>query len=416
MARTTRRSVNSSSNTITPMSSRIKIAAIVYQLPIPVHAGLHLVIHHMLRGLQERHDVQAFVLDKTYGPELADYFLPFRCYAAESPVSIPSVSAALSKKVTRVARYYSTTPEKVAWLQKSIGDYRPDVVIGFGYDLAPYFGLLQGDVPRVLDVVDSEILFLWRQIRSGEFKIATVKHLVAAVIAARRYLARCNALVAVSNEDSENIQRFSGNPHTFTINNGVDCNFFQPSTLVPKISGRIIFTGSLNWPPNQAAVTWFLRHCWNDIQQQRPDASLVVIGKLLTDDLRQMWEQYRNVQVIGFVPDIRAHILAAEVSIAPMVSGSGIKNKVLEAWALGQAVVATPLAVRGIKCEHETNLLIAETPDAFSGEVLRLLGDSGLQQRLGVNGRQNVLSNYSWTDAVAQYEQVILSTLAQPRF
>jgi glycosyltransferase involved in cell wall biosynthesis len=397
------------------MSSRIRIAAVLNQLPIPVHAGLHLVIHHMLHGLLERNDIQAFVLDRSYGPDLSDYFLPFSSYAAEKSGTVPSTSTPLSNQVTRVARYYGATPEKLAWLRQCLADYRPDVVIGFGYDLAPYFGLLQGTVPRVLDIVDSEILFLWRQIRAGELKVATLKHLVAAVIAARRYLARCSALVTVSNEDSANIKRFSGNPHTFTISNGVDCDFFQPSELVPKISGRIIFTGSLNWPPNQAAVTWFLRHCWHDIQRQRPDASLVVIGKLLTDDLRHMWEQYRNVQVIGFVPDIRTHILSAEVSIAPMVSGSGIKNKVLEAWALGQAVVATPLAARGIKCEHETNLLIAETPDAFSREVLRLLGDSGLQQRLGANGRQNALSHYSWTDAASKYEQVIRSALTRTR-
>lgn len=395
------------------MSPKIKIAAVIRQLPIPVHAGLHLVIHNILLGLIARHEVKAFVLDKSYGLELSNYFLPFRCYASDQPDHLLSVSGSPLKQVPRVAQYYEVMPEKLAWLQRAVVSFNPDVVIGFGYDLAAYFGLLQGKIPRVLDIVDSEILFLWRQIRAGELTVDAVKHLAAAVAAARLYLSRCDALVTVSKEDATNIQRYSGNLHTFTINNGVNCDYFQPSAQVRKTAGRIIFTGSLNWPPNQAAVTWFLRHCWELVLQQYPDASLVVIGKLLTEDLRGEWEKYRNVQVIGFVPDIREYILAAEVSIAPMVSGSGIKNKVLEAWALGQAVVATPLAVRGLKCEHETNILIAATARAFATEVLRLLNNSGLRQRLGANGRQNVLAHYSWADAVAQFEHVIRSVLPQ---
>jgi glycosyltransferase involved in cell wall biosynthesis len=377
----------------------MKISVILRQLPIPVHAGLHLIIHHILHGLKERHTVQALVLDKNYGSDLTDYFISFHCYGDDAQRS--------SNQLSPVARYYRTEPEKLAWLQQEIDAQRPDVIIGFGYDLAPYFGLLQGKTPRVLDVVDSEILFLWRQLRTGDLNITTVKHLIAAIAVARQYLAHCDALVTVAEEDTVNIRRISGNKNTFTISNGVDCDFYQPSPSVQKIRGRIIFTGSLNWPPNQAAVSWFLQNCWKQIQQARPDASLVIIGKLLEDDLKREWEQHNNVRVIGFVPDIREHILAAEVSVAPMVSGSGIKNKILEAWALGQAVVATPLAARGLKCGHNENILIADSPEAFAGEVLHLLGNASLQQRLGVSGRQNALAHYSWAGIVSQFEQVI---------
>jgi len=378
-----------------------RIAIVVRELPIPVYAGLNLIIHHLARRLAARHAVHVFVLDPNHDGDTSSFGVPFTCFAP------PSGPMPAGTGVSRLARYYRVTPQKLTWLSDALAAYKPDVMLGFGYDLGPYFGLIRNDVPKILDVVDSEILYLWRQIIRGDISLINVKHLIASLGLALAYLKRCDRLITVSDEDTANVRRFAGNRRTSTIANGVDCDYFVRDPAIQSVPGRIIFTGSLNWPPNQLAIVWFLDRCWEHIRRARPDASVVIIGKLLEEQLKRRLERHGNVQVIGFVPDIRTYVQSAQVSIAPMISGSGIKNKVLEAWAMEQAVVATPLATRGLRCTPDVDILIAKEPAAFANAVIRVLEDDTLRLRLGKYGRANVVADYSWDGVVDRLETVL---------
>ena len=386
-----------------PSSKPLRIAALVRDLPIPVYAGLNLIVHHVLGRLSRRNEVLTFVLDRHYGRELGDYFLKFVC----APEATGSAVSPPANAIPRVARYYGTSAPTLAWLETALADFAPDILLGFDNNVAPYLALLSTPVPKVLDAVDSEILYLWRQLLRGDLRVRTVKHLLAALASARLYFPRSDAVVAVSDEDRDNLRLFSGHRRVETIPNGVDCDFFAPRPEIRKIRGRLVFSGSLSWPPNRAAVRWFLESCWAGILRKRPDATLVIIGKLGTDALKQEWEKHPNVEVIGFVPDIREHILQAEVSIAPMVSGSGIKNKILEAWALGQPVVATALAARGIRCQVDRDISIAEDSESFVSAVLRLLDDPELRAATGAAGRNTALARYSWEQVAENFENLL---------
>lgn len=392
----------------------LRIAAIVRHLPVPIYMGLNLVVHNVLGGLAcRRHDIQLYVLDPTEGAEPVDYFLRFSCAPTASAAAVsndkdPGIAT------SRLARYYRTSSAKLGWLHRQIQEYAPDVVLGFAYDVAPYVALLPSRVPKAMDVVDSEPLFLWRQLWHGDMGLDAIKHLLAASAVASLYLRRCDAVVTVSEEDSRNLRRFSPHTRIETIPNGVDCEYFKPREAVARIPGRLVFTGSLNWPPNQAAVDWFLRSCWDEICGKRPDVSLTVIGKWGNAAQVKEWERFPNVRVLGFVPDIRDHVLQAEVSIAPMISGSGIKNKILEAWALGQPVVATTLASRGLQCRPEHDIILATSAKDFSASVLRLLGDANLRSRLGVAARANVVERYSWEQVTERFEPLLYSITSSP--
>jgi glycosyltransferase involved in cell wall biosynthesis len=109
------------------------------------------------------------------------------------------------------------------------------------------------------------------------------------------------------------------------------------------------------------------------------------------------------ITVTGRVPDMRPYLARATVFVSPLRLGAGIKNKVLEALAMGCPVVATPLSVDGIDAQHERDLLVADG-SALAEAVIRVLKNADLQRRLSANGRQLIEARYSWPRVAAMYE------------
>jgi polysaccharide biosynthesis protein PslH len=392
---------------------RLSIAIVARRVPVPIFTGINLVVHHLAVRLAGHHRVKMFVTDDDASK--ADAF----------PVSVSAcgksgygdagaVATTVESYASYLARYYGVPVSRTEWLKREVSAFGADVVLGFGYDLAAYLEPLVHRWPVVFDPIDSEILYLWRLLSSGKFQLATAKHLLVSLALARRVLSKCDALISVSDEDSHNLQRVTGSREVHTIPNGVDCDFFAPRSSPPIIAGRVIFSGSMSWLPNSQALEWFLEHCWARIRSARPDATLQVVGKGMTAAQQAAFQRYPNVTAVGFVDDIRDHVLAAELSIAPMISGSGIKNKVLEAWAMSRPVVATPLAARGLNAKSGQHLLVAEAPAAFAEAVLAIMNDATLRDRIGSAGRALAQAEYSW-ESMTQRADVLLRKAVRAR-
>jgi len=230
---------------------------------------------------------------------------------------------------------------------------------------------------------------------------------VAALLAGREHFPKLAATVTVSPSDTENLKRYTGARRSFTVPNGVDFQRYAPDPSIRPDPGRVIFCGSLSFLPNVQAVEWFVSQCWGEIRRRHPNSELVIIGKNPPAGLATRLESSPGVRVTGFVDDVRPHILASAVSIAPMVSGTGIKNKILEAWALATPVVATRLAVKGLVCEHDKDILIAKSPAGFTSAVAMLLGDRERREKLGAAGRAHVVKNYCWEASRAKFNSIV---------
>ncbi|TVR97334.1 MAG: glycosyltransferase [Rhodospirillales bacterium] len=187
-----------------------------------------------------------------------------------------------------------------------------------------------------------------------------------------------------------------------TIPNGVDIHYFTPNAC-EGLSSSIIFSGVMNFYPNVDAVLYFATNVFPLVKSRMPSAAWYIVGRDPTPEIQALHAP-PDIIVTGFVDDLREHVGRAQVVICPMISGSGIKNKVLEAMALGRAVVSTPSGVAGIDFTDGTHLWVAESAESFAARVVQLLGDSAARERIGQAARRLVEARYSWQSTVDRYD------------
>ncbi|UVO53299.1 TIGR03087 family PEP-CTERM/XrtA system glycosyltransferase [Sphingomonas sp. SUN039] len=182
-----------------------------------------------------------------------------------------------------------------------------------------------------------------------------------------------------------------------TLENGVDAAHFAPDAVEPADAPHplIVFTGQMDYAPNVEAVTGFVR----DVLPSLPTATFAIVGRSPTAAVRALAAP--NVIVTGEVPDTRPWLAAADVVVAPLALARGIQNKVLEAMAMGKAVVASPAAADGIDAEAGAELLVADTPAAQAAVIGTLLADPLHARAIGTAARDLVRSRYSWSACLA---------------
>jgi polysaccharide biosynthesis protein PslH len=205
----------------------------------------------------------------------------------------------------------------------------------------------------------------------------------------RTYLQRYGTLVAVSDRDAEQARRLT-EARVEVVPNGVATDELRPA---PESGGppTLLFSGTMNHPPNVEGILWFAR----EILPRIPGARLLVVGRDPTEAVRRLTADPR-IEVTGDVPDIAAYFAHATAVVVPLRSGSGTRPKVLEALAAGRAIVSTRLGAEGLEVNPGTHLLLEDDPARFAEAAGRLLGDAKLRARLTAAGRVLVEERYDW--------------------
>jgi polysaccharide biosynthesis protein PslH len=186
----------------------------------------------------------------------------------------------------------------------------------------------------------------------------------------------------------------------------VDTGNIQPVTRQSG-SKTILTLGTLHYPPNADGIRWFLHEVFPMIRKSIPDASLTIVGKNPPDDLIQSAHQNSKfVTVTGYVPDLRPHLQASAVVVIPVRAGSGMRVRILDAFAFGMPVVTTTVGLEGINAHHGTHVLVADTAEDFAENVVHLLQDENLQATLSTNGRRLVEECYDWKVALNSMDSI----------
>lgn len=223
-----------------------------------------------------------------------------------------------------------------------------------------------------------------------------IRHQAALVERTERALCPAFALNLVMSElDRQRLTRLAPDAKVAVAPNGVDTAFFTPSANGRQPSGRVIFVGHTSFLPNRDAVDFFLTDIWPAVRARRPSATFHLIGRSAPAD-RASFAAHPAVTAHDYVPDVRPHLAQADCSVVPIRFGGGTRIKILDAWAMGRAVVSTSVGCEGLRAVNGENILVCDTPTAFADGVTEVLTNADLRLRLGEGGRRTVEELYSW--------------------
>jgi sugar transferase (PEP-CTERM/EpsH1 system associated) len=179
------------------------------------------------------------------------------------------------------------------------------------------------------------------------------------------------------------------------VPNGVDTEAFQVTDQPQVQPNSIIFTGSMDYFPNVGGVLYFVHQCWPFIRSKIPTATWQIVGRNPPAEILDL-AKLPGISVTGSVPSVRPYLVAAMVAIAPLLIGSGTRLKILEALAMGKAVVSTSQGCEGLAVVADKHLIVADRPEVFAQSVVDLLHNEEQCRLLGHAGRKLVETEYSW--------------------
>jgi sugar transferase (PEP-CTERM/EpsH1 system associated) len=377
----------------------MRICFLSPRFPYPAIKGDSLRVYHQLRTLSQQHRITLLTMTDT--PVSSSDFAKVAplCERVEVvPLSrwrtLWNLSRSLFSRQPMQVHYYRAGAFRKR-LTALLAEERFDVIHATLIRMLPYVWNIR-EVPVVVDLIDSLSLNLEARRRQvgGLKRLAYEVEYRRVSKYERTVVERFPALVVSSPTD----QQVLGGKNITVIPNGVDVEQFPFQGSIGRDGATLVFTGNMGYHPNEEAVAWFAGEVWPLLRLTHPRLCFQVVGTNPSDRIRALAQSVHGIQVLGRVPDVATYLKRATVAVCPMVSGSGIQNKVLEAMSAGAPVVATAIANRGVQARADCDLLIADTPPAFAASVARLLDNPADGAALAQAGRRFVEQHFRWEE------------------
>ncbi len=387
----------------------MKILFLLFVSPSPFQ-GTGLRHFHLLRCLSKRHNIALISFkDQTeqwdYTSELQKYCSVVRSVPLVIPkrlLSSQMIQAIMhaTKNIFSLQNIYPRAPN--LFYSPKIQRELKELLSAESFDAIythPFMGdyVANVNLPKIIDFIDANSQYYYQMYKlqgNALIKMYYLFRYLAVKNQEKRLYKAFDIRVVISPFDKDILESYLPSSNFSVIPNGVDINYFTQTDMEENFPS-LVFVGNMVNPHNVNAILYFYNEIYSSIQRRIPEAKLYIVGSNPASEVSKLASD-ESVVVTGYVEDIRPYLAKASVALAPMISGTGVKNKILEAMAMSKPVVSTSMGVRGIDVTPEENIIIADEPTEFADRVVELLSNAKLRERLASEGRRLVEDKYSW--------------------
>jgi glycosyltransferase involved in cell wall biosynthesis len=424
----------------------MNILFLCHRIPFPPNKGDKIRSYNELKYLSKRHDIYlATTLDAISDKEYIDGLIPYckEICAVHFNRNVGMVRRLLTLPSFSVASFYSRQLQQ--YVDSVLTEKNIDTILCFCSSMAEYVfrsrafrSRKSSDFKLVLDFVDLDSDKWAQYAKYSKMPLSMIFSIENKRLF--NYEIKINNTFDYSIFVSEREKRIFKNlypsmQNVHVIPNGVDAYYFFPKKEVDaclpttcdagdRVSAgiktsrqfdsspyrkdvrNILFTGIMSYLANEDGVKWFCNQILPLIWGKIPDVEFYIVGNHPSRIVRKLGTR-EGVTVTGFVEDIRPYYWHADVCVIPLRIARGLQNKVLEAMATGNAVVATSNASDGIICQNKQNILIADTETNFAARVIELLNDDKRRLKMGANAVLNILEHYSWNRNFSAFDEIL---------
>jgi len=392
----------------------MKILFIVSRFPYPLITGDRLTIFNYIKHLSRQHEITLIsFIESKKELEYLEKLKPF-CKRIETVLQKP-----IQSYLSCVVRLFSGYPLQVSYFySKKMSSRIRNVLAQDNFDLIYIHTIRMAEYvkdinsyPKVLALQISMSLnyrrlklssrnifkkiFYWYEYN----KVRTYE------VGMTRLYDKC---LLISQADRDELEKISKIDNIFLNPHGVDFRYFVPDSRIKKEENSIVFTGNMKYAPNVDAIVYFCREIYPIIKREISNLKVYIVGMSPARSIKSLAAE-PNIIVTGFVKDIRFYSNICQVGIDPLRIGAGLQNKILEGMSMGLPMVVSSIANEGIGAVNGENILIADGKNDFAMQVIRLLRDEALRNRLSKSAREFIEREFTWEKHLISLENIMFN-------
>lgn len=377
----------------------MRLFVLLSRFPYPLEKGDKLRAFHQLRILSKHHEVLLCALhenelEKSWVDEVKQYCTELRTIRISRLTQFVNLGLSfLGKEPFQVAYFYQSDAQKQ--ISDCIDQWKPDAIYCQLLRTAKYVEKHSG-IPKIIDFQDAFSKGIERRLETDPWYWMPI--LSSELRRLNRYeqevFRQFDHCTIISEQDRDQLPFVQRN-EVIIVRNGVELEDFKPSSEAKTVD--VLFAGNMGYPPNVEGAIFLENEVMPLVRKQVPEAKLMLAGARPDQKVKDMASDL--TKVTGWVDDIRDCYAKAKVFVAPMMIGTGLQNKLLEAMAMELPCVTSELANNALKAQAGTEILIAETAQEYANHILELLSNTEKSAAVAAAGHQLVTEHFSWEGA-----------------